>query len=434
MNQQQGQAQFGSEQQLNGINSFPYKVGEAIGAASALLAVGALAGVVGSTIGLGIFGVFMAIKHTKNLLLNKRSEKALISSTTDKISIKDLDKLFARKKTSDSEHRKVALFIDKINEKTPIDSQGKQIGEKYRLFRSIDSETGVSSYKITDIKTKEILTNFEVDRRETTRNLRQGDIKVLQTSYLNDNSYDRLMDFVSDTAAKCNISLELPDLNAVDYSDVAIEQSYLEQNLLALNQSLDRVEFKETISLTEKLEAIDNLMAMENLIVGLATQSERLSSAIEQERKAISAERDRGINPYLQENKIEILSQRLDRIATSIGIVQGKIKTNSNILNKIEVANQSTATSNIEAAAGAAIAKANIAGITAENNENIVSSQDFTSDPIENPFAGNSDPFNLDTTSQLLVPSNINSASFTSNPVTEAPIVNSNEPAVEQEY
>jgi hypothetical protein len=437
MSQQQQQSQFGSEQQLYGINSVAYKVGETLGAASALLTVGAFAGVAG-TIGLGIFGASIVLKNTINFLLNKRSEKALISSATDKILIKDLDKLFARKKVGDTEYRKTALFIDKINERVPIDSLGKQIGDRYRLFRAVDSATGVNTYKIVDIKTEEILTNFEIDRRETTRKLRQDAVRVLQTSYLDSDAHDRMMNFISETAAKCGLSLELPDPNAINYQDVAIEQSYLEQNLSTLNESLDRIEFEETISLDDKLERIDSLIAMKDLVTGLAIQSERLSSAIEQERKAISAERDRGLNPYLQENKIDILSGKLDNIAKSIGIIERKIKTSYDTLNGIEVANKVPVTNDVEAAADVAIANANMAGITVENIEDIVSSQDFMSDPTENPFAGELNPLqNLDTTSQLLVPSNINLASFISNPVPETPAINSSESIaneVGQEY
>jgi hypothetical protein len=429
MSPQQQQSQFGSEQQLHGIDSVAYKVGETLGAASALLTVGAFAGVAG-TIGLGIFGASIVLKNTINFLLNKRSEKALISSATDKILIKDLDKLFARKKAGDTEYRKTALFIDKINERVPIDSLGKQIGDRYRLFRSIDSATGVNTYKIIDIKTEEILTNFEVNR--------QGGVRVLQTSYLNSDAHERMMNFISETAAKCGLSLELPNPNAIDYQDVAIEQSYLEQNLSSLNESLDRIEFAETISLDEKLERIDSLIVMKDLVTGLAIQSERLSSAIEQERKAISAERDRGLNPYLQENKIDILSGKLDNIAKSIGIIEQKIKTSYDTLNGIEVANKAPVTNDVEAAADVAIANANMAGITVENIEDIVSSQDFMSDPTENPFAGELNPFqNLDTTSQLLVPTNINLDSFISNPVPETPAINSSESIaneVGQEY
>jgi hypothetical protein len=423
MSPQQQQSQFGSGQHLHSIDSVAYKVGETLGTASALLTVGAFAGVAG-TIGLGIFGASMVLKNTLNFLLNKRSEKALINSTTEKISIKDLDKLFARKKVGDNECKKTALFIDKINDRLPIDRLGKQIGDKYRLFRSIDSATGVNTYKIIDVKTEEILTNFEIDR--------QGNVRVLQTSYLDSDAHDRMMNFISETAAKCNLSLELTDPNAIDYRDVATEESYLEQQLSTLDRSLEQMKFAETISLDEKLASIDSLMAMEELVTGLATQSERLSSAIEQERKAISAERERGLNPYLQENKLDILSGKLDSIAKSIGIVEQKIKTNYDTLNGIEVANKAPIKNNVEAVAGAAIATANIAGITVEN---IGLSQDFTSDPTENPFAGEVNPFqNLDTTSQLLVPSNINLDSFTSNPVSESSTVNSNEPVVEQEY
>jgi hypothetical protein len=344
-----------SIQDLKPIENLVYNTSSAFTSTAILASFGATAGLF-TAMGMLLFGGFKAIAETKNKTIGYLSERMAEDSLRTKHSIKNLKKISTGINLDNDRSRKIALLIDEIDNRIPLGRSGSLVGDRYKLFKSTDPTTGVNSYKVLNVKTEEVMADFTIDRK--------GQVKSKPTNIQSDRSHHNLENFVTITAAELDLSLELVELEPVESKDVVAEQATLDLNLIDLQESLgiDR-------TADDKISQVNNLIEAVGKLRDLQKQSDRISSLIEQQKKANTTAIQRGeFASDLEGFKISLLQDKLEGTTKLITTIE------TILMEQYQALQASGEASNIKTQPSPQIPL----GTVLESDEYAVSGDDFT--------------------------------------------------------
>lgn len=282
-----------------------------IGYHTTSLATGLVAGLILGT-GRLIIGAVAALKNSANAIIKKQSDKALENATSDKLSIKDLEKLSRREKLGDANYRQIAIFVDRLEAVSGSLVEGRQVGEDYIFTKSVD-RSGKISYLVTDAKSQQELVKFDLHQ--------SGEVSIKKVA----KSPDKLMIFIKSTAQKISLNLELPDRHIIAERDLSSALFNLERSANELQQSLETLKTPE--STDEKLKYIDNLSAATDKLLELQAQSEKIRTSIDLAVNANLKESER--NPLQADGaeiKVSLLADKLAEVNHIISRIEANIR------------------------------------------------------------------------------------------------------------
>ncbi len=297
------------------VDEYWHKIGYKTG----LLATGLLAGL--------IIGAVLAIRNTKNAIIGKQSEKALENAQTDKMSVQDLNSLSRSEKLADTEHRQIAIFIDRLEQVSGSLEQGRQVGEDYIFNKSVN-ESGQINYTVTDAKNNQQILDFNLDK--------DGKVSVQPIKKIA-GSQARLMTFIKSTSNQINLDLEINDLDAIEYEDVPTALTKLTKEAAEVQRLLETLKAIESIHTTEeKLQRVDELSTQSDKLSALKTQAKRLQNSIDTAENANAKLLEQDPSAIGKTIKVSLLADKLADVDRTIGIVETSIGSQYQTLDNIK--------------------------------------------------------------------------------------------------
>jgi hypothetical protein len=268
------------------------------------------ANVVGATAGL-ILGALSILKHSQNEAIQR--ETAVISERArlDKVSMPDLDRLAQGEKLSDTNYRRAAIFIDRLEQLAGSLDRGRQLERDYIFYKSV-APNGAINYTVRDSKSEQTLLDFDVDR--------DGNIAVQATRGAD--AERQLMKFVNLASERLSLDLNL-------LQDERERTSRLEQDLASIEdsiQSIDSVDIERlaTAPAAEQSQYVEDLQQTNDRLAKLQLQARVISDLIRTAQNANAREQQRHPQTLHQievshlANKLIGLEQRIDRIQSQL--------------------------------------------------------------------------------------------------------------------
>jgi hypothetical protein len=301
------------------VDEYWHKIGYKTG----LLVTGLLAGL--------IVGAVLAIRNTKNAIIGKQSEKALASAQTDKMSIRELDSLSRSEKLADTEHRQIAIFIDRLEQVSGSLEQGRKVGEDYIFTKSVN-ESGLINYAVTDAKFNRQILNFNLDK--------DGKVSVQPIKKIA-GSQARLITFIKSTSNQINLDLEIKDLVVIEYEDVPTALTKLAKEAAEVQRSLEILKTIESIHTTEeKLQCVAELSTQSDKLSALKTQAKRLQNSIDIAENANAKLLEQDPSAIGKTIKVSLLADKLADVDRTIGIIETNIGEQYQTLDNIKLSIQ----------------------------------------------------------------------------------------------